>query len=144
VKGYSNLTTCRFLYQGREVSYSSVLARSISARREALYKTRGFDIDRWMDLVGEKKALRAEIGRIARDYEGDDEKGKVDLEDESHESEDGGAEKNVVEEETEQMLNGGKSAKSGETPDLDEKEVKVDPDEQVGKRKSRKANESGL
>ena len=126
------------------MSYSSVLARSISARREALYKTRGFDIDRWMDLVGEKKALRAEIGRIARDYEGDDEKGKVDLEDESHESEGGGAEKNVVEEETEQMLNGGKSTKSGEIPDLDEKEVKVDPDEQVGKRKSRKANESGL
>ncbi|PPQ95540.1 hypothetical protein CVT26_008565 [Gymnopilus dilepis] len=61
-----------FLYQGREVSYTSVLARSISSRREALYKTRGFDIERWIELVNERKALRAEIARIAQDYEGDD------------------------------------------------------------------------
>ncbi|KAJ7097293.1 hypothetical protein B0H15DRAFT_961655 [Mycena belliarum] len=46
----SGLSTIWFLYQGCEVSYSSVLDRSISARREALYKTRGFDIERWMDL----------------------------------------------------------------------------------------------
>ncbi|KAF8902582.1 hypothetical protein CPB84DRAFT_1678813 [Gymnopilus junonius] len=42
-----------FLYQGREVSYTSVLARSISARREALYKAQGFDIERWIELVNE-------------------------------------------------------------------------------------------
>jgi calcium uniporter protein, mitochondrial len=59
----------RFLYQGREVSYSSVLHRSISARREALYKSRGFDIDRWLELVGEAKEVRSEIGRIAQDYD---------------------------------------------------------------------------
>ncbi|KAJ7707237.1 DUF607-domain-containing protein [Mycena metata] len=57
-----------FLYQGREVSYSSVLDRSISARRETLYKNRGFDIERWMDLVTEAKALRSEIRRISEDY----------------------------------------------------------------------------
>ncbi|KAJ6565475.1 hypothetical protein DFH09DRAFT_466480 [Mycena vulgaris] len=58
-----------FLYQGREVSYSSVLDRSISARRETLYKARGFDIERWMDLVTEGKSLRSEIRRISEDYE---------------------------------------------------------------------------
>ncbi|KAF7343341.1 Calcium uniporter protein 5, mitochondrial [Mycena venus] len=58
-----------FLYQGREVSYSSVLDRSISARRETLYKARGFDIEHWMDLVSEARRLRSEIRRIAEDYE---------------------------------------------------------------------------
>ncbi|KAJ7704579.1 hypothetical protein B0H17DRAFT_1039985 [Mycena rosella] len=58
-----------FLYQGREVSYSSVLDRSISARRETLYKARGFDIERWLDLVTEGRSLRREIRRISEDYE---------------------------------------------------------------------------
>ncbi|KAJ7178144.1 DUF607-domain-containing protein [Mycena filopes] len=58
-----------FLYQGREVSYTSVLDRSISARRETLYKNRGFDIERWMDLVSEAKSLRSEIRRISEDYD---------------------------------------------------------------------------
>lgn len=58
-----------FLYQGREVSYSSVLQHSVSARREALYKARGLDVERWLDLVGERKALRREIGKIAEDYD---------------------------------------------------------------------------
>ena len=56
-----------FLYQGREVSYSSVLQHSVSARREALYKARGLDVERWLDLVGERKALRRETGKIAED-----------------------------------------------------------------------------
>ncbi|THH17232.1 hypothetical protein EW146_g3537 [Bondarzewia mesenterica] len=58
-----------FLYQGREVSYSSVLDHSISARREALYKARGLDIERWGDLIAEARTLRREIGQIAQDYE---------------------------------------------------------------------------
>ncbi|GBE83370.1 hypothetical protein BKA93DRAFT_825536 [Sparassis latifolia] len=58
-----------FLYQGREVSYSSVLQRSISARREVLYQAQGLDIDRWTDLVSEAKRLRKEIGEIAEDYD---------------------------------------------------------------------------
>lgn len=58
-----------FLYQGREVSYSSVLQRSVSARRETLYKGHGFDIDRWLDLVAEEKGLRKDISKIAEDYD---------------------------------------------------------------------------
>lgn len=55
--------------RGREVSYSSLLHHSVSARREALYKSRGLDIDRWMDLVSEAKSLRKEISKIAEDYD---------------------------------------------------------------------------
>ncbi|KAK7053036.1 hypothetical protein VNI00_004357 [Paramarasmius palmivorus] len=58
-----------FLYQGREVSYSSVLDSSVSARREQLYKSKGFDLERWVELVHERKALMKEIGRIKEDYD---------------------------------------------------------------------------
>lgn len=58
-----------FLYQGREVSYTSVLDRSVSTRREALYKSRGLDIGRWMELLGERRTLKNEIERIAEDYD---------------------------------------------------------------------------
>ncbi|KAL1948151.1 hypothetical protein VTO73DRAFT_12226 [Trametes versicolor] len=58
-----------FLMRGREVSYSSLLHHSVSARRETLYKSRGLDIDRWMDLVSEAKSLRKEISKIAEDYD---------------------------------------------------------------------------
>lgn len=51
------------------MSYSSVLDRSVSARRQALYKARGFDIDRWADLITESKGLRKEISKIAEDYD---------------------------------------------------------------------------
>ncbi|KAJ3716461.1 hypothetical protein C8R42DRAFT_588334 [Lentinula raphanica] len=63
------LLSTRFLYQGREVSYSSVLDRSVSSRREALYKQRGLDIEKWMELVSEKRHLMREIGQIKEDYE---------------------------------------------------------------------------
>ncbi|KAI8989238.1 hypothetical protein BD414DRAFT_330327 [Trametes punicea] len=58
-----------FLLRGREVSYSSVLHHSVSARREALYKARGLDIDRWLELVNEAKSLHKEISKIADDYD---------------------------------------------------------------------------
>ncbi|KDQ32598.1 hypothetical protein PLEOSDRAFT_21524 [Pleurotus ostreatus PC15] len=58
-----------FLYQGREVSYSSILSRSISTRREALYKSRGLDIERYVDLIAEEKAIKREISKIAEDYD---------------------------------------------------------------------------
>ena len=51
------------------MSYSSVLHHSVSARREALYKARGLNIDRWMDLVSEAKGIRKEISKIAEDYD---------------------------------------------------------------------------
>ena len=63
------LMNIRFLYQGREVSYSSVLDRSISTRRQALYKAHGFDIEKWVDLTGEAKSLHKEIRIIAEDYD---------------------------------------------------------------------------
>ena len=34
-----------------------------------MYKARGFDIDRWADLIAEAKGLRKEISRIAEDYD---------------------------------------------------------------------------
>lgn len=57
-----------FLYQGREVSYSSIMDRSISKRRSQLYESKGFDLDRWSDLVAEEKVIKREISRIAQDY----------------------------------------------------------------------------
>lgn len=79
------LNICRFLYQGREVSYTSVLDRSVSARREALYKARGLDIDRWLDLVGEARSLRNEIRRIAEDYDEQENGARKDEDDERDE-----------------------------------------------------------
>ncbi|KIY70227.1 hypothetical protein CYLTODRAFT_392375 [Cylindrobasidium torrendii FP15055 ss-10] len=58
-----------FLYQGREVSYSSVLDSSISTRRQSLYQARGLDIERLQELISERRTLLQEIGRIAEDYE---------------------------------------------------------------------------
>ncbi|KAH7337132.1 hypothetical protein B0J17DRAFT_455192 [Rhizoctonia solani] len=57
-----------FLYQGREVSYSSLLKQSISTRRMRLYESKGFDLDLWADLVAEEKQLKREIHKIADDY----------------------------------------------------------------------------
>ncbi|KAH7928360.1 hypothetical protein BV22DRAFT_1005004 [Leucogyrophana mollusca] len=74
-----------FLYQGREVSYSSVLDRSVSARREALYKARGLDIERWVDLMGEAKSLRREIRMIAEDYDEGEKEKKAEAESEERE-----------------------------------------------------------
>jgi hypothetical protein len=62
-------TVDRFLYQGHEVSYSSVINRSISTRRATLYEQRGFDIDRWEELVTEARQVRREIAKIAQDYD---------------------------------------------------------------------------
>ncbi|KAF9495173.1 hypothetical protein BDN71DRAFT_1447795 [Pleurotus eryngii] len=80
-----------FLYQGREVSYSSILSRSISTRREVLYKSRGLDIERYVDLIAEEKTIRREIGKIAEDYEvrseRSEEKQKVTEAEESDEDE---------------------------------------------------------
>lgn len=58
-----------FLYRGREVSYSSLLDSSVSARREALYRSRGFDLERWVDLHTSAKGLKKEIRSIAEDYD---------------------------------------------------------------------------
>ncbi|THV06253.1 hypothetical protein K435DRAFT_711819 [Dendrothele bispora CBS 962.96] len=59
-----------FLYHNREVSYSSVLDRSVSTRQHALYRSKGLDIEQWSGLQREKQSLRNEIGKIKEDYEG--------------------------------------------------------------------------
>lgn len=58
-----------FLYNHREVSYRSVLNMTVSKRQMKLYLHRGFDIDRWEELVENGKALRREIGTIAEEYD---------------------------------------------------------------------------
>ncbi|EMD36837.1 hypothetical protein CERSUDRAFT_114754 [Gelatoporia subvermispora B] len=58
-----------FLYQGREVSYTSLLNHNVSARRETLYRARGLDIELWAEMVREAKSLRSEIAGIAKDYD---------------------------------------------------------------------------
>ncbi|GHJ88702.1 hypothetical protein NliqN6_5104 [Naganishia liquefaciens] len=60
-----------FLYHNREVSYSSVLDLSVSARQKILYEKAGLNIDRWTDMVSEAKGLRREIERVAQDYDYD-------------------------------------------------------------------------
>lgn len=77
------------------MSYSSVLDRSISTRRQALYKEHGFDIEGWADLMTEAKGLRREIAKIAEDYEGEGEE-----EEKSRDEEDSTAEAEAVVEDT--------------------------------------------
>lgn len=64
------LASCAFLvYHNREVSYSSLLDLSISARQRRLYEQHGLNIERWTESVAEAKTLRKEITRIAADYD---------------------------------------------------------------------------
>ncbi|KAF9485687.1 hypothetical protein BDN70DRAFT_795554 [Pholiota conissans] len=138
-----------FLYQGREVSYTTVLARSISARREALYKSRGLDIERWQELMSERKALRAEIGRIARDYEGDEDD-DISLDDEKYMDSDGensgndeahGGREDVTGATDDVDSQGGIERESGNRATTDEAE---DAQELNGKKEARKADLAGL
>ena len=60
---------CHSLSHVPQVSYTSVLDSSINNRRTALYQARGFDIDRWNELLSEERLIRKEISEIARDYD---------------------------------------------------------------------------
>jgi calcium uniporter protein, mitochondrial len=57
-----------FLYNQREISYRSVYEMSSSRRREQLYDLKGFDRQKWQDLVDEGTELRRAIKKIAHDY----------------------------------------------------------------------------
>ncbi|WWC61627.1 uncharacterized protein I303_104211 [Kwoniella dejecticola CBS 10117] len=57
------------IYHNREVSYSSLLDLSITARQRKLYDEAGLDIEKWTEMVSEAKTLRREITRIASDYD---------------------------------------------------------------------------
>lgn len=58
-----------FLYHNREVSYRSALNLTISRRQTKLYNNKGFNLDRWEDLIKEGNALRAEIKAVATEYD---------------------------------------------------------------------------
>ncbi|ORY21895.1 hypothetical protein BCR39DRAFT_488112 [Naematelia encephala] len=66
----SLLASVAFLaYHNREVSYSSLLDLSITARQRRLYDQHGLDIEKWTEMVAEAKTIRREIARIAADYD---------------------------------------------------------------------------
>ncbi|KAF8250785.1 hypothetical protein K440DRAFT_518896, partial [Wilcoxina mikolae CBS 423.85] len=58
-----------FLYHNREVSYRSVLHLTVSRRQVRLYAEKGFDLERWGELVDDGKALRREIRMVAEQYD---------------------------------------------------------------------------
>lgn len=58
-----------FLHHHREVSYGSVLNTTVTQKQEKLYDERGFDIERWRELLDEGRQLRRELQRIAEEYQ---------------------------------------------------------------------------
>jgi len=60
-----------FLYINRDLSYKAAMNVTVSRRQHALYEARGFDIERWENLVQEAMALRREIRVIAVEYDVD-------------------------------------------------------------------------
>lgn len=60
-----------FLFHQKEISYRSAFEMSTSKRREQLYDAKGFDRDKWKDLIDEGTELRRAIKKIALDYSTD-------------------------------------------------------------------------
>jgi len=60
-----------FLYISRDLSYKAAMNVTVSRRQNALYEARGFDLQRWEQLVREANALRSEIKVIAVEYDVD-------------------------------------------------------------------------
>ncbi|KAK3385627.1 hypothetical protein B0H63DRAFT_185670 [Podospora didyma] len=60
-----------FLYIRRDLSYKAAMSVTVSRRQNALYEARGFDIQRWEQLVADANALRREIKIIAAEYDVD-------------------------------------------------------------------------
>ena len=58
-----------FLYHNREVSYRAALNLTVSRRQDALYQSRGFDLQKWEALIEEANALRKEIKGVAHEYD---------------------------------------------------------------------------
>ena len=58
-----------FLYHNREVSYRSAMNLTVSRRQGKLYAARGFELNKWEDLVKEGNHLRDEVKAIAREYD---------------------------------------------------------------------------
>lgn len=60
-----------FLYHNREVSYRSALNLTISRRQTKLYQQKGFDVQKWDNLIEEANGYRREIKQIATEYDVD-------------------------------------------------------------------------
>lgn len=60
-----------FLYISRDLSYKAAMNVTVSKRQNALYEAKGFDMQRWDQLVQEANALRREIRSIASEYDVD-------------------------------------------------------------------------
>ena len=58
-----------FLYHNREISYRSALNITISKRQMTLYQAKGFDMEKWENLVNEGNELRREIKAVANEYD---------------------------------------------------------------------------
>ncbi|KAF2493282.1 hypothetical protein BU16DRAFT_551205 [Lophium mytilinum] len=58
-----------FLYHNREVSYQSAMKFTISKRQGKLYALKGFDLRKWETLIEDGNALRAEIKKVASEYD---------------------------------------------------------------------------
>lgn len=58
-----------FLFISRDLSYKAAMNVTVSRRQHALYQERGFDPQRWEQLVHEANALRREIRLVATEYD---------------------------------------------------------------------------
>ncbi|GAB1318322.1 Calcium uniporter protein [Madurella fahalii] len=60
-----------FLYISKDLSYKAAMNVTVSRRQNILYEARGFDPQKWEQLVQEANALRREIKVIAVEYDVD-------------------------------------------------------------------------
>lgn len=60
-----------FLYISKDLSYKAAMNITVSRRQTALYESKGFDMQRWEQLVQDANALRKEIKTIAAEYDVD-------------------------------------------------------------------------
>lgn len=58
-----------FLVHNREVSYRAVLSETTTRRQQKLYIDKGFNIERYEELIEDCKELRKHIRKVATDYD---------------------------------------------------------------------------
>ncbi len=58
-----------FLIHNREVSYRAVLNETTSRRQQKLYIEKGFNVERYQELIEEVRDLRKTIKKVAEDYD---------------------------------------------------------------------------
>lgn len=58
-----------FLIHNREVSYRTVLNETTTKRQQRLYNEKGFNVERFQELIDEVKQLRKSIKLVAEDYD---------------------------------------------------------------------------